>query len=60
MEQVLFTVVDAAKALNISRAMVYVLINEGRIKTVKIGRSRRIHIDALKAFVKSLEEEARV
>lgn len=54
MEKVLYNVNEVAEILNISRAMVYVLIKEEKIKTVHIGRSMRIHIDEIRAFVDSL------
>jgi excisionase family DNA binding protein len=59
MDKLLYNVNEVAGLLNISRAMVYVLINEGHIKTVHIGRSMRIHIDEVRAYVDSLVEISR-
>lgn len=56
MEQLLFSPAEAAKLLNISRSQVYILLNEGRLKSVHIGRSRRITKDALISFVEDLEK----
>lgn len=42
---------NAAMALGISRSKVYELMASGRLQSVKIGRSRRIPMEALLAFV---------
>ena len=46
---------EAAQRLGVSRTVVYRLIAEGRIRSLKIGRSRRVSVDALRAFVESEE-----
>jgi hypothetical protein len=56
MEKLLYNVNEVAGLLNISRAMIYVLIKEEKIKTVHIGRSMRIHIDEVRSFVDSLSK----
>ncbi len=38
---------EAAEALSVSRAKVYGLLREGKLESIKIGRSRRIPVDAL-------------
>lgn len=58
MDKLLYDVKEVAGILNISRAMVYVLIKEEKLKTVHIGRSMRIHIDEIRAFVDSLSKVA--
>ena len=58
MDKLLYNVKEVAGMLNISRAMVYVLIKEEKIKTVHIGRSMRIHIDEIRGFVDSLSKVA--
>jgi excisionase family DNA binding protein len=40
----------------LSRSAVYRVINEGKIKTVKIGRSVRISEQELNRFINSLEQ----
>ena len=40
----------------LSRSAVYRVINEGKIKTVKIGRSVRISEQELSRFINSLEQ----
>ena len=51
----LFTAVDAAKILSVSRSQLYVLLKEGQLKSVKIGRSRRISQGQLMSFINEVE-----
>ena len=53
----LYTPVEAAQALRISRSSLYLLLAEGVITSVRIGSSRRIPAAALAAFVDRLAEE---
>jgi len=53
----LFTVNEVARFLSIGRHRVFDLIREGRLKSVKVGASRRISARALADFVAVLEEE---
>jgi excisionase family DNA binding protein len=41
---------DAARFLGVSRSLLYRLINTGVLPTVRIGRSRRIPIRAVREF----------
>jgi excisionase family DNA binding protein len=50
----LFTPVQAAKMMGVSRSHVYVLMNQGRLHSVNIGRCRRITIDQMREFIASL------
>ena len=45
---------EAARRLGISRTVLFDLVRSGRIKSLKIGRSRRIQVSALEKFVESL------
>ena len=54
--RLLLTPADAARALSISRTRVYELMASGRLRSVKIGRSRRIPVDALGAFVSEVSK----
>ena len=45
---ILYSPAEAAKLMGISRSQVYILLNKGLLRSVHIGRSRRItrgHID---------------
>ena len=52
---VMFSPVDAAKILNVSRSQVYVLLKDGALRSVKIGRSRRISENQLRSFIEQVE-----
>ena len=52
--QLLYRPEQAASLLEISRTRVYELMAAGQLKSVKLGRSRRIPDAALRAFVDSL------
>jgi len=53
-ERVLLTVEEVAERLGIGRTMVFRLVKEGEIESVRIGRLRRIHIDAVNAYAARL------
>ena len=55
---VLYRVEEAAEAMRISRSVIYELIRSDRLRTVKVGRSRRVPVDALAECVALLAEEA--
>lgn len=48
MQPITCSVLDAAKALSVSRGTIYNWMNEGRIETVRVGRRRLVKIDSLK------------
>jgi excisionase family DNA binding protein len=56
MEKLLYTTAEAAALLGLCRNKVYELMYAGTLKSVKIGRSRRIPADALRACVATLRE----
>ncbi|MDP9334277.1 MAG: helix-turn-helix domain-containing protein [Actinomycetota bacterium] len=47
----LLTMIDAARVLSIRRTTMYELVDTGEIDVVHIGRSVRVPVDALHAFV---------
>ena len=55
-ERLLLSVVDAAQILSLSRSKVYELLAAGAIRSVRIGRSRRIPRSALDDYVADLTE----
>jgi excisionase family DNA binding protein len=57
-ERLLYTPVEAAKALSISRSSLYILLAEGVITSVRIGSSRRIPASALAVFVERLADQS--
>jgi excisionase family DNA binding protein len=56
--KLLFRIEEAADALSLSRARVYELIQEGRLRTLKIGGSRRVASQDLDDFVERLRTGA--
>jgi excisionase family DNA binding protein len=51
----LFTALEAAEQLGISRSSIYALMNCGRLRSVRIGAARRIRRQDLVEFVNELE-----
>lgn len=50
-ERMLLTVVEAARRLGIGRSSLYRLLDGGQIRSIHVGRSHRIPVDALIEFV---------
>jgi excisionase family DNA binding protein len=50
----LFTPIQAAKIMGISRSHVYTLMDQGRLGSVNIGRCRRITVNQIEQFIESL------
>jgi excisionase family DNA binding protein len=50
----LLTVEEAARRLRIGRTLVYQLISSGELKSVKVGRLRRVPAECLPAYVATL------
>lgn len=54
MDKLLFTPEEAAERLSIGRSRIFELISSGRLRSVRIGVSRRIPAAALTEFVNEL------
>jgi excisionase family DNA binding protein len=57
-EPMLLTLKETAVVLRVGRSKLYELMAAGRLRSVKIGGSRRIPATALAEFVAALEAEA--
>ena len=57
---ILYTVEEVADILHIGRSTVFNLIKENKLQSIKLGRSRRVPIDAMKAYVDELICESSV
>jgi excisionase family DNA binding protein len=55
--RLLLRVEEGAKLLDISRARLYTLLSEGQIKSIKIGRSRRIPLSEIQRWIASEMEQ---
>lgn len=56
MNRVFLTAEEAADALHISRSKVYDLLRNGDLLSIKIGRLRRVPVDAVQDFARRLIE----
>jgi excisionase family DNA binding protein len=54
----LLTTTEAAERLGISVAWLYVLIKEGRIRSLKPGRRRYVTEDEVERFIHKLERKS--
>jgi excisionase family DNA binding protein len=54
--KLLLTINEAAQALSLSLRFVYTLVLTHQIQTIKIGRSRRVPVTALQAFIEQQSE----
>jgi excisionase family DNA binding protein len=58
-EKLLLTASEAGAALGLGRSKVYELITSGQLASVRVGRSRRVPVEALRAFVAGLTADHR-
>ena len=57
-DKLLLTVLDVAHRTSWSRSFVYRLIQTEQLRSISLGRSRRVLVADLEAFVRRLGEEA--
>ncbi len=57
MDRLLLTAEEVADALNIGRCTVYDLIRTGQIQSFKIGKLRRIPVEAVHEFARRMIEQ---
>lgn len=50
----LISVSEAARRLRIGRTAAYALVLKGELQSVKIGRSRRVVVSSLEAYIQQL------
>jgi excisionase family DNA binding protein len=55
--KLLYTPLEAAAALSVSRSTIYELMRRGELNSVHIGSCRRIPADALARFVRHLDPQ---
>jgi len=55
-ERMLLTVVEAARRLGIGRSLMYELLEAGQIRSIHVGRLRRVPVEALADFVRRQSE----
>lgn len=59
-EPVLITVEEMATVLSIGRTVAWELVRQRKVKSVKIGRTRRVPITAIQEYVAQLMENEEV
>jgi excisionase family DNA binding protein len=52
--RVLLTVEEAAERLGIGKTKTYAFVMSGELESVRIGRLRRVHVDAITSFAARL------
>ncbi len=57
MDRVLLTPEEVAEALHVGRCTVYDLIRTNQLQSFKIGKLRRIPVDAVHEFVKRMADD---
>jgi excisionase family DNA binding protein len=57
MEKLLYRPKEAAQALGIGRGTLYDLMRSGRLRSVKDGGKRFITLDALRDYIRQLEDD---
>lgn len=57
LDKLLLRIPEAYEASSLGRSKFYELIRDGRIRTVRIGRSVRVPADSLRDFVRDLQAE---
>jgi excisionase family DNA binding protein len=55
-EKLLLTMTEAAEVLSISRSRIYELTASGELEFVKLGKSRRVPVDAIESLIARLRE----
>jgi len=57
-DRLLYTRVEAAHALGVSRSTIYVLMANGSVPSVRIGASRRVPSEGLRRYIAGLSGDA--
>lgn len=52
--KLLLSVVEAARRLGIGRTLMYELVLSGEVRSVHVGRLRKVPVEALRAYVAAL------
>jgi excisionase family DNA binding protein len=57
-DKLLLTVSEAAARLGIGRSHTYTFVQRGELPSVKLGRARRVPVEALQEFVARMRERS--
>lgn len=50
-ERLAYRVTEAAEAIGVSRAKAYELVSSGQLPSIRVGKSRRVPVEELRAWV---------
>ena len=56
-DRILFSVAEAAGLMGLGRSLVYQLVMRGDLRSIKLGRARRIPAKALDEYIQRLQSE---
>jgi excisionase family DNA binding protein len=56
-ERLLLTMSEAAETIGLGRSKLYELVASGEIESVRIGKARRVPVEAVESFVRRLRLE---
>jgi len=59
MDQLMYRPAEAARLLGIGRTALFGFLKSGQLRSIKLGGYRLVTADALQAFVRELEHDAR-
>ena len=54
MQPIAASINDTAKALSLGRTSIYVLIREGRLQTIKLGRRTLVKVESIRRLMDGL------
>jgi excisionase family DNA binding protein len=57
-DRLLLTVEEAADRLGIGRSLMYELIGQGQISSIRVGRLRRVPVESLTDYVAAMRRQA--
>lgn len=60
MTKLLLTATEAAEMLGVGRSKLYELAASGQIETVKIGKLRRVPVEAVERYVSKLRSDPQI
>ena len=56
--KLLYDVNEVAELLGLGRSKLYSYVQSGQLRSIKVGRRRKVPADAVSEFIKSLEEDS--
>lgn len=57
-EKLCFTVMETCFSTGLSRSTIYILLQQKKLRSIKVGNKTLIPVDSLRSFLSSLEQEA--